>query len=184
MTNSPEIAPADFRRVLGIYPTGVAVVTAIDQAGQPAGLAVGSFTSVSLDPPLVAFMPDKNSSSFPRMRTARSFCVNVLASDQGDLCRRFAVSGGDKFDRLPWTRSPSGAPVLTGVAAWIDCWYHEITEAGDHYIVLGRVHLLGGETDAEPMVFARGSLGTFSNSNPDSHRSADRRGAADDSNRR
>lgn len=163
MTDSSVIAADVFRRVLGIYPTGVAVVTAIDPAGQPAGLAVGSFTSVSLDPPLVAFLPDKESSSFPRMRTARSFCVNVLAADQQDLCRRFAVSGGDKFDGVAWTPAPTGAPVLPGVAAWIDCWFHDISEAGDHYIVLGRVHQLGGETDVQPMVFSRGSLGVFSN---------------------
>lgn len=82
MTESTVVAAEHFWRVLGIYPTGVAIVTAIDHDGRPAGLAVGSFTSVSLDPPLVAFLPEKKSSSFPRMRTAQSFCVNVLASDR------------------------------------------------------------------------------------------------------
>jgi flavin reductase (DIM6/NTAB) family NADH-FMN oxidoreductase RutF len=162
MTETSVVAAELFRQVLGLYPTGVAVVTAIDDQGRPAGLAVGSFTSVSLDPPLVAFLPDKKSSSFPRMRTARSLCVNVLAADQQALCRRFAVSGGDKFDGLTWSAAPSGAPLLPGVAAWIDCWFDDITEAGDHYIVLGRVHRLGGESDAEPLVFLRGALGAFS----------------------
>lgn len=162
MTEHSVVAAEQFRQVLGIYPTGVAVVTAIDGGGCPAGLAVGSFTSVSLDPPLVAFLPDKKSSSFPRMRAARSFCVNILAADQQALCRRFAMSGGDKFDGLAWSAAPSGAPLLPGVAAWIDCWFDTITEAGDHYIVLGRVHRLGGEPDAQPLVFLRGTLGAFS----------------------
>jgi 3-hydroxy-9,10-secoandrosta-1,3,5(10)-triene-9,17-dione monooxygenase reductase component len=161
MTEGSVVTAEHFRRVLGIYPTGVAVVTAVDHHGEPAGLAVGSFTSVSLDPPLVAFLPDKKSSSFPRMRTAQSFCVNVLASDQQELCRRFAVSGGDKFDGLAWSPAPTGAPLLPGVAAWIDCCFGDIIEAGDHYIVLGRVHGLGGEPDAEPLVFSGGALGVF-----------------------
>src|ERR1700732_2676862 len=91
-----------FRRILGNYPTGVSVITAIDADGVPAGIAVGSFTSVSLDPPLVACLPDKGSSSFPRIRTASSFCANVLAADQEDVCRAFATPGGDKFAGITW----------------------------------------------------------------------------------
>ena len=82
-----------FRQVLGHYPTGVTVVTAVDADGQPAGMAVGSFTSVSLDPPLVAFLPDKSSTSFPRIRRASSFCVNVLSAEQENVCRAFAAKG-------------------------------------------------------------------------------------------
>lgn len=150
-----------FRTVLGNYPTGVVVITAIDEGGAPAGMAVGSFTSVSLDPPLVAFLPDKSSTSFPKIRTASSFCVNVLASDQEDVCRGFARSGGDKFAGVSWSPTASGAPRLDGVSAWIDCEFESITEAGDHYIVLGRVLELEAPGPPLPLVFFRGAYGHF-----------------------
>jgi flavin reductase (DIM6/NTAB) family NADH-FMN oxidoreductase RutF len=150
-----------FRRVLGNYPTGVSVITAIDADGVPAGIAVGTFTSVSLDPPLVAFLPDKGSSSFPRIRTASSFCVNVLSADQEDVCRAFAMPGGDKFAGIMWSPAPSGAPRLHGVVAWIDCDVEAITDAGDHYLVLGRVRTLDGADDTLPLVFFQGGYGRY-----------------------
>jgi 3-hydroxy-9,10-secoandrosta-1,3,5(10)-triene-9,17-dione monooxygenase reductase component len=156
-----QLDPGHFRRVLGHFPTGVAVITAIDADGRPAGMAVGSFTSVSLDPPLVAFLPARSSSSFPRIRTASSFCVNVLAADQRDLCRAFASRGGDKFAGVSWRPASSGAPLLEGVAAWIDCDLASITEAGDHYFVLGRVRELDGAAEGLPLVFLRGEYGRF-----------------------
>lgn len=151
-----------FRRVLGHYPTGVAVITAVDAAGHPAGMAVGSFTSVSLRPPLIAFLPDTSSTSFPRIRTAESFCVNVLSEDQVDVCQRFATVGGDKFADLEWARSPSGAPLLAGTAAWIDCAFDRVLDAGDHYLVLGRVLSLDHAHDAKPLLFVKGRFGAFS----------------------
>lgn len=150
-----------FRRVLASYPTGVTVITAIAEDGAPAGMAVGSFTSVSLDPPLVAFLPDKSSTSFPKIRTASSFCVNVLAADQEALCRAFAVRGGDKFAGVPWSPTRSGAPRLDGVAAWIDCEFESIQEAGDHYFVLGRVRDLDARGERLPLVFFQGGYGKF-----------------------
>ncbi|HTF50334.1 MAG TPA: flavin reductase [Pseudonocardia sp.] len=153
------VDPAHFRRVLGHFPTGVVVITAVDAAGWPAGMAVGSFTSVSLDPPLVGFLPDRCSTSFPRIRTAASFCVNVLAADQREVCQRFASRGGDKFAGLDWAPTASGAPRLAGVAAWIDCGLVSVSEAGDHYFVLGRVRELDARVDATPLVFHRGGYG-------------------------
>jgi flavin reductase (DIM6/NTAB) family NADH-FMN oxidoreductase RutF len=166
--NTPDSAQTSvidssrFRRVLGNYPTGVSVVTAIDEDGQPAGMAVGTFTSVSLDPPLIAFLPDRRSSSFPRIRTASSFCVNVLAADQEDACRAFATRGGDKFAGISWSPAPSGAPRLNGAAAWIDCDIESITDAGDHFLVMGRVRELDAPGDALPLVFFQGGYGRFS----------------------
>jgi flavin reductase (DIM6/NTAB) family NADH-FMN oxidoreductase RutF len=157
-----EVDPQRFRRVLGNYPTGVTVVTAMDSDGRPAGMALGSFTSVSLDPPLVAFLADKNSSSFPRIRTATSFCVNVLSAQQEEVCRAFATRGGDKFTGVTWSPAPSGAPRLDGVAAWIDCDFESIAHAGDHYLVLGRVRELDGADDGFPLVFYQGGYGRFS----------------------
>lgn len=150
-----------FRNVLGHFPTGVVVVTAIAREGAPVGMAVGSFTSVSLDPPLVAFLPDRASSSFPRIREADSFCVNVLASDQEPVCRAFAMKKTDKFDGIAWEHAPSGAPRIAGAVAWIDCVPHQIHEAGDHYIVLGRVTGLGVPKPTIPLLFFQGGYGAF-----------------------
>lgn len=153
---------AKYRTVLSRYPTGVVVVTAIDSEGEPIGMTVGSFTSVSLNPPLVAFFPDKASTSFPKIRGARSFCVNVLASDQESVCRSFAVKKGkDKFAGLNWMSAPSGAPLLDGVVAWIDCEVDTIREAGDHYIVVGRVLDLDVHAAKSALLFVQGGYGSF-----------------------
>lgn len=158
---SPTVHPSEYRRVLSHYPTGVVVISAIADDGQPAGLAVGSFTSVSLDPPLVAFLPDRSSTSFPRIRTSSSFCANILGAHQQDVCRVFATRGADKFAQIGWRPAPSGSPVLDGVVAWIDCEFHDIHEAGDHYIVLGLVRHLEAH-GGEPLAFVRGGYGAVS----------------------
>jgi 3-hydroxy-9,10-secoandrosta-1,3,5(10)-triene-9,17-dione monooxygenase reductase component len=150
-----------FRDVLGSYPTGVAVVTALASDGLPAGMAVGSFTSASLDPPLIAFLPDKRSTSFPRIRTAKTFCVNVLAADQQSVCAMFAARGGDKFASVDWTPTGAGAPRIAGVAAWLECEFMSVIEAGDHYLVIGRVLELDCQGDRPPLVFCGGRYGHF-----------------------
>ncbi|MGW6543912.1 flavin reductase family protein [Streptomyces massasporeus] len=157
-----ERAPLDareFRRVLGNFATGVAVITAppATGGGSPAGFACQSFTSLSLDPPLVAFMVGRTSTTWPRIARAGVFCVNVLGADQGDLCRAFAVSGADKFAGVPHDPAPvSGAPRLTGAVAWIDCAIHAVHTGGDHLIVVGRVNALGTEATDDPLLFHRG----------------------------
>jgi flavin reductase (DIM6/NTAB) family NADH-FMN oxidoreductase RutF/DNA-binding IclR family transcriptional regulator len=156
-----EIDPVRYRQVLGHFPTGVAVITGLDAAGSPAGLAVGSFTSVSLQPPLVAFMPDRSSTSWPRIRDSGAFCVNILGAHQESICRLFAVHGGDKFADLAWTPAGSGSPVLDGVLAWADCDVESIHPAGDHDIVVGRVRDLGTGPSALPLVFFQGGYGRF-----------------------
>jgi flavin reductase (DIM6/NTAB) family NADH-FMN oxidoreductase RutF len=159
---STEIQPAWFRRVLGHFPTGVVIVSAISD-GKPAGLSVGSFTSVSLDPPLVAVLPAKTSTSWPRIAAADSFCINVLSAAQQELCRQFATSGADKFAGVGWHQAPSGAPILDGALAWIDCDHERSVEAGDHLIVIGRVRALdsAAEDIAAPLIFFQGGYGTF-----------------------
>ena len=150
-----------FREVLGQYPTGVCVVTAIHAEGFPVGMAVGTFTSVSLDPPLVAFLPDQGSSSWAKIRTSGRFCVNVLGADQEDLCRVFASRNPDKFAGLAWRPAPSGSPVLDGAVAWVDCELDVAHEAGDHHIVIGRVTALAVQKQALPLLFYRGGYGQF-----------------------
>jgi flavin reductase (DIM6/NTAB) family NADH-FMN oxidoreductase RutF len=162
METGMEIDQAWFRQVLGHFPTGVVVVTAMS-GGTPAGLAVGSFLSVSLDPQLVAVLPAKTSTSWPKIAAASSFCINVLHASHQDLCRRFAVSGGDKFAGVPWHPAPSGAPILDGALAWIDCEHERSIDAGDHLIVLGQVRVfdVDASRDAAPLIFFQGGYGTF-----------------------
>lgn len=156
------VTPEEFREALGHYPTGVVVVTGIDDRGEPAGMVVGSFTSVSMDPPLIAFLPQRTSGTFARLRTGSGFCVNVLAADQEDLCRRFARRGGqDKFAGVAWKPSPGGAPVLDGAVAWIDCSYESVGEAGDHYMVIGRVRAMDVVRPMLPLLFFQGGYGRF-----------------------
>ncbi len=155
------IDPLKFRQTLGHYPTGVVVVTGIADTGTPVAMVVGSFTSVSLDPPLVAFLPTRSSKSFEQLRTATSFCINVLADDQEDLCRRLARSDPDKFASVQWTPAPSGAPIIDGVVAAIDCTFDSILEGGDHLIVLGAVTDLQIVNPIAPLLFFQGGYGSF-----------------------
>ncbi|CAN5688221.1 flavin reductase family protein [soil metagenome] len=155
---SPAVDSARFRQVLGHFPTGVTVVTAVDD-GEPVGLAVGSFCSVSLEPPLVAFCPARSSSSWPRIEAAGVFCVNVLNERQEDICRTFASKGTDKFRGVGWHPAASGSPVLADVLAWIDCEIHEVLDGGDHLIVLGKVDELEVADGGGPLLFFRGGYG-------------------------
>ncbi|WP_230396325.1 flavin reductase family protein [Streptomyces blattellae] len=154
------VEQAEFRRVLGNFASGVTVVTspATDGESDPAGFACQSFSSLSLDPPLVAFMVGRASTTWPRIARAGAFCVNVLAAGQGALCRGFAVSGGDKFAGVAYDTAPvSGSPRLTGALAWIDCTIHAVHTGGDHLIVVGRVADLGtADTDEAPLLFHQG----------------------------
>ncbi|CAL9476675.1 FMN reductase (NADH) RutF [Streptomyces sp. enrichment culture] len=153
------VDPGEFRRVLGNFATGVAVVTAPAAPGEtsPAGFACQSFSSLSLDPPLVVFMVGRTSTTWPRIARAGVFCVNVLSAGQGELCRAFAVPGGDKFAGVAHDAAPaSGAPRLAGVVAWADCTIHAVHTGGDHLIVVGRVDALGTGEETGPLLFHRG----------------------------
>jgi flavin reductase (DIM6/NTAB) family NADH-FMN oxidoreductase RutF len=149
-----------FRHVLGHFATGVAVITAIGPSG-PVGMVVSSFTSVSLEPPLVAFLPDKSSTSWPKIRAAGTFCVNILSAGQEELCAQFARKGIDKFAGVSWRPAPSGAPILDGGMAWIDCELTQTFESGDHYIAIGRVLQLEAAEYGVPLVFFQGGYGHF-----------------------
>jgi flavin reductase (DIM6/NTAB) family NADH-FMN oxidoreductase RutF len=128
-------------------------------AAGPVGMVVGTFTSVSLDPPLVAFMPAKSSTSWPLIRDSGAFCANVLSAEQEELCHSFSRRGGNKFDGIRWTPGGSGSPVLDGVIAWVDCDIDQIVESGDHYIVIGRVRDLDIVQSVTPLAFFRGEFG-------------------------
>jgi 3-hydroxy-9,10-secoandrosta-1,3,5(10)-triene-9,17-dione monooxygenase reductase component len=153
-----EPEPRRFRQVLGHFGTGVTVITTADEDG-PAGFACQSFAAVSLEPPLVLFCPSRESATWPRIARAGHFCANVLGADQRELARAFGVSGAtgaDKFAGLRWSPSSSGAPILDGTLTWVGCAVEAAHEAGDHYVVLGRVTELGDCVAGPPLLFYRG----------------------------
>jgi len=162
MTASSEVPrivdPQAMREVLGHFASGVTVVTALTADG-PAGFTCQSFSSLSLDPPLVAFAPARTSRTWPALRTIGRFCVNVLAEGQDAVSGNFARSGVDKFDGVPWSPSAHGSPVLDGVVAWIDAELWAEYDGGDHSIVVARVLDLGAEPDRRPLLFHRGVYG-------------------------
>ncbi|MGW3468398.1 flavin reductase family protein [Saccharopolyspora sp. NPDC000995] len=162
-TAAEQIDAARYRRVLGHFATGVVAITAIDPGtGLPTGLAANSFTSVSIDPPLVAFCVAHTSSSWPRVRSAGRYCINVLAQNQEGVSRQFAVKGGDKFAGLSWHPSPHSAPVLADAAAWLDARPVAEHHAGDHLIVVSAIdHLEAPAADAAPLLFYKGQYGRF-----------------------
>lgn len=152
-----------FRDVLGMFATGVTVVTSMS-GDQPVGMTCQSFSSVSLDPPLVMFCPAKTSRAWPMMRQAGFFCVNFLSAAQQHISNGMASRGAEKFEGVGWKPAPTGAPLIDGVLGYVDCTIDRVHEAGDHYIVVGRVKELDvgdGRTDAEasaiPLLFHRGA---------------------------
>ena len=150
---------ARFREVLGHFATGITIVTATDE-GEPVGFSCQSFAALSLDPPMVILAPAKTSTSWPRIARAGSFCVNILGEHQEAVCRAFAVSGGDKFDGIDWSPGVTGAPVITGSLAVVECTLGTIYEGGDHELVTGHVVTMEiGE--GSPLIFYRSGFGRF-----------------------
>lgn len=152
---------AKYRQVLGHFPTGVTVITATSD-GHPIGFAVGSFASLSLEPPQVLFCAGKSSSTWPRIHEVGSFCANILADDQEDVCRVFASKADDKFAEIGWKRSGNGSPLIHGALAYIDCTIADVVPSGDHDVVIGEVTDLDVMHEGGPLVFFRGGYGRFS----------------------
>ena len=146
---------ATFRQVLARFATGVVIVTGATPDG-PAGLTCQSFSSLSLDPPLVLLSTARSSKTWPRIEATGRFAVNVLGLDQEELSERFAVSGGDKFAGVGWHSGALGNPLLDGAIAHIECDVHALHDGGDHVIVLGRVRALEAPgLDRAPLVYFR-----------------------------
>jgi flavin reductase (DIM6/NTAB) family NADH-FMN oxidoreductase RutF len=152
----PAFDQAEFRRVLGHFATGVTIVTAMED-GEPVGFTCQAFTALSLEPPLIALAPAKSSTSWPKIAKAGAFCVNILAEHQAEMCRAFAVSGADKFASVLWRPGLTGAPILDGTLAHVECDLGIIHDAGDHELVTGTVRSLG-IGDGEPLIFYRGDF--------------------------
>jgi flavin reductase (DIM6/NTAB) family NADH-FMN oxidoreductase RutF len=150
--------PEDFRAALGRYATGVTVVTTLGDRG-PVGITANSFTSVSIDPPLVLWCPARNSQRFPAFAAASHFSIHVLAADQLSLCQRFSRAGGS-FEGLDLGQTPEGLPLLPGCLARFDCAADAMHEGGDHAIIVGRV-LRAALREGEPLLFWGGRYGDF-----------------------
>ncbi|CAL9560094.1 FMN reductase (NADH) RutF [Streptomyces sp. enrichment culture] len=159
--DGPAVDPALMRQVMSSFCTGVAVVTATGDDGEPAGMAVQSFASLSLDPPLVCFAPARTSTSWPRIRAAGRFAVNILAEDQTALSRSFAVSGGDKFAGVAWHPGGNGAPLLDGALATVECAVESELPGGDHTIAVGRVTALHRPREVGPLLYFRRTYGVY-----------------------
>jgi len=148
--------PAIFRSVLGHFASGIVIVTS-GLVGEPLGLTAQSFTSVSLDPPLVLFCPAKSSTTWPNVQRAGNFCVNVLGEHQKATCQQFAVSGASKFDGVEWAWNGNGLPVIAGCIAYIECSLHQVHDAGDHEIAMGLVTDLRLGDPKHPLLFFQGA---------------------------
>ena len=157
---------ADFRRVLGQFATGVTIITAMD-GDEPTGVAANSFTSVSLDPPLVLFCVGRTSSTWPRIERARKFAVNILGEHQEELCQLFAQKGADRFGQVEWHLGAGGSPVLHDCLAYLDCEFWAEYDGGDHIIVVGQVLDLGLTEGAGPLLFFGGKYHRLTGSLPD-----------------
>jgi len=149
---------SEFRRVMGGFCSGITVVTALAD-GIAVGMTCQSFFSLSLDPPLIAFSPSLSSSSYPLIRSAGAFCVNILEAGQESICNQFARSGTDKWRDISWQPGVTGSPMIDGVLATIDCTLENEFETGDHYLTIGRVASLSSTPGLHPLLYFNGSYG-------------------------
>ena len=156
VSSLPALRAESFRDVLSCLASGVVAVTALDDGGQPLGLTVSSFVSVSLEPPLVLFCVAVTSRTWPRMRAADGICVNILTEDQQDVSVRLSSGGAEKFQSVAWTPSAGGMPVLPGASTWLECTVVDEYRAGDHDIVVSRVARVAPTTDGGPLIRHRG----------------------------
>ena len=152
------VTPDDrrFRDVFGHFATGVTIITAMD-GDEPVGMAANSFTSVSLEPPLVLFCVAHSSSTWPRIQAAGKFAINILGEHHEELSRLFAKRDTDRFGSTPWHRGVSGSPVLDEAIAYVDCEFEAEYPGGDHMIIVGRVLDLDMRADARPLLFYKGT---------------------------
>ncbi|MFE5838680.1 flavin reductase family protein [Arthrobacter sp. NPDC056493] len=155
MTELSDLSPRRIRNVLGHFATGLTVITAATENG-PAGFTCQSFASLSLEPALVTFSPARTSSTWPLLRAAGRFTINILPADHQHLAAQFARSGADKFAGVDHSPSPLGNPVLDGALAWVDCELHQEYDGGDHTIVVAAVHALSARSEVDPLLFFKG----------------------------
>jgi 3-hydroxy-9,10-secoandrosta-1,3,5(10)-triene-9,17-dione monooxygenase reductase component len=155
--SSTAIEPLSFREALGHYASGITVITS-HADGEPVGFTCQSFYSVSMDPPLVSFSVMSSSASYPKIRQAGRFAVNILSDEQANISNQFARRGADKWNGVEWRESPLGSPVIAGSLHWLDCEIYAEHTAGDHLIVIGEVKGLNLQDAAatRPLLYFKG----------------------------
>lgn len=158
--NEVKFDPRDLRRAFGNFATGVTIVTTVDAEGSPSGFTANSFSSVSIDPPLLLVSIAKTAYGCDIFTNSRGFAINILAHDQSDLSNRFARAGSDKFADLDWRGAVTGSPIIDRVVAWFDCEHYEQVDAGDHIILIGKVMQYSYNTHS-PLGFCRGAYVSF-----------------------
>lgn len=159
---SRDLSGRGFRDTMGFYASGITIVSS-EHAGAPVGMTCQSFYSVSLEPPLVSISVATTSTTYPKIRESGTFCVNVLAADQSGVSSQFARSGTDKWAGIEYSTSDGGNPVIHGTLMWVDCTIEAEYEAGDHLIVVGRVHSMspGGWSAGDPLLYYKGGYRTL-----------------------
>lgn len=155
-TDMSAVDPRMLRRAFGSFATGITIVTTTDANGQPVGLTANSFTSVSLDPPLVLFCLDRNSSSLERFQRSGVFGINVLSSNQQELSSRFVKRGEERFQGVSWQLRSTGVPVIEGAAATFECTAHTTFDGGDHLVFVGRVQRFDFDAERDPLLYFQG----------------------------
>lgn len=163
MTESPD--PKLLRAALSQFATGVTIIATKENDGTPRGFTANSFTSVSLDPPLVLVCVARSAASCDIFKSARHFSVNVLSEEQKDISGLFASQRPDKFDIAPWHPGKTGTPVIGDALAWFECAQHQLVDAGDHVILVGRVEDFG-QGRGRPLGFFRGAYFTLGLEDP------------------
>jgi flavin reductase (DIM6/NTAB) family NADH-FMN oxidoreductase RutF len=156
----PSFSSQEFRAALGMFATGVTIVTARTPKGDVIGLTANSFNSVSLDPPLVLWSLAQAAASLPAFRAGSHYAINILAADQKPLAERFALRGADRWTGVSFTEGMGGAPLLTGAAATFECFNRSRYEEGDHVIFVGEVERCGWRPGASPLLFHGGRFYT------------------------
>ncbi|WP_313810570.1 flavin reductase family protein [Glutamicibacter sp.] len=158
--DTQDIDPAEYRKVFGALPTGVTAITGMTAEGKPMGFVVGTFMSLSLEPPLVTFCVDKGSSTWPTLRSLGRFTANILSTEQLPVCRALSRKGDEKFAGVDYEIGENGTPRIAGATAWIDCEVLSEVVAGDHYMIVGGVDSMEA-TEKEALLFRGGKFGEF-----------------------
>ncbi len=153
---SPSFSSVEFRAALGMFATGVTIVTARGADGTLVGLTANSFNSVSLSPPLVLWSLARRAGSMPALRAGSHYAINILAAEQHALAERFASKVGDRFAGVAWQEGTAGAPLIEGAAAVFECFNRSRYEEGDHVIFVGEVERCTHRAGAQPLIFHGG----------------------------
>ena len=156
----PTFSPREFRAALGMFATGVTIVTACTPEGKPIGLTANSFNSVSLSPPLVLWSLARAAASLPAFSTGSHYAINILSADQRVLAERFAAKGADRWGGLEYSKGCGDAPIIPGAAATFECFNRSRYEEGDHVIFVGEVERCTFREGAMPLLFHGGRFYT------------------------